>query len=851
MAKPQATTASRTRAFLPPPLDHQRLRAAFSEAVFLLRFSRFSLKFKLGGIMLATSGTVLVLASLGFIFHDVHTFRRDMLTDLRVLADLAGQNSVAGLLFNDAITAEENLAVLKANRHIVFAHIFNQEGQWFASYRRDPDSNPPWDLHLGKCLPRGEQLNEQGRVAPDLHAFSARHLDVFQVIILDRDFVGTVYIRSDLDAFYQRLRGMAWIVAAILGVSLLIGIVLASGLQRIITAPVLALLATMQTVARQKQYSVRAEKRSEDELGRLVDGFNQMLEQIEKRDAELDGYRAHLEEKVSQRTAELTRRGEELEAARDEALAANKAKSVFLANMSHELRTPLNGILGYTQILQRNSQLPTAEREGIGVIQRSGEYLLTLINDILDLSKVEAGRIELNPEPCLLPDFLREVTEVFRIRAQQKGIGFHYHAIPELPRWIQVDAKRLRQIVMNLLGNAIKFTDQGEVIFTAAREGEHLMLTVQDSGIGIVPEDLESIFQPFKQSGDILHKAEGTGLGLSITKNLVTMMGGAITVDSELGQGSRFQVTLPWTEWEGAETQGANDVDPAIIVGYQPKPPKNEPFQLLVVDDKAENRAVLVNLLAPLGFQLTEVEHGGLAVAHCDEHRPDLVFMDLMMPVMDGFAATTQLKQRHPDLPVIAISASVFGEDHERARRAGCDEFVNKPFQADALLAMIARLLPLTWIRAETERDFPAPSPPSATQIDELREYLLRGNFSKFQHRLEQMREETPALSAFCEQARQLALAFDEEGLEALLSTSVSENALVTEEIPAPSREQAERLHVLSLQGDIDGILDFANELEQSTPELHAFTRQIRELARAFDERGLTELVEPYLEHPQ
>jgi len=398
-------------------------------------------------------------------------------------------------------------------------------------------------------------------------------------------------------------------------------------------------------------------------------------------------------------TARLMKAAEQ---AKIEAETANRAKSTFLANMSHELRTPLNGILGYTQILQRDKNLNTNQQEGVEIIQRSGEYLLTLINDILDLSKIEAGRLEINPQPFHFGDFIDNLNKLFRIRAEQKGIHYEYVALSRLPGGVYGDDKRLRQVLINLLGNAIKYTEAGGVTFkvgydtteTGATEQPPLRFEIEDTGVGIAEADLENIFLPFQQVHNRHLHTEGTGLGLAITRKLVDMMGGNLSVDSVLHEGSRFWIILHLPTVSGVSQPEQRSTQPRII-GFN-----DEPRRILVVDDKQENRWLLKSFLVPLGFVVDEAKDGLESIEKAEQIAPDLVIMDLIMPNMSGFEAAKKLHTL-PDLeelPIIAASASVFDYHQQQSREAGCSEFIPKPIRNDDLLDCLQRHLQLDWI---------------------------------------------------------------------------------------------------------------------------------------------------------
>ncbi|OQW91214.1 MAG: hypothetical protein BWK79_17475 [Beggiatoa sp. IS2] len=403
-----------------------------------------------------------------------------------------------------------------------------------------------------------------------------------------------------------------------------------------------------------------------------------------------------------------------LRQAKEAAEAANRAKSAFLTNMSHELRTPLNSILGYVQILMRDKELNEKQQQRIEIVYRSGNYLLTLINDILDISKIEAGRIEICAVPFNFNKFLQEIIELFRMRAEQKGIVFIYKPLSYLPIAVNADEKRLRQILINLLGNALKFTEKGGVTFKVGYHDNRIRFQVEDTGIGIAVEELERIFLPFQQIEEQLSKTEGTGLGLTISKALVETMGSKLHVESELGRGSTFWTALDLPEvehWiEKERTQ-----QPTII-GF--KPPSQK---ILLIDDKWENRSVLVSLLAELGFTLEEAVHGQEALDKLPHFQPHLILADLVMPVMDGFEFIRQLRRlpQFKKIPVIAVSASAFDFQKQRSFEAGFDEFMTKPIHVEELLKSLQQFLQLEWIYESSIASTPV-KPPEVTSTTEL-----------------------------------------------------------------------------------------------------------------------------------
>lgn len=460
--------------------------------------------------------------------------------------------------------------------------------------------------------------------------------------------------------------------------------------------------------------------------------------------------------------------------AKEAAETANRAKSEFLANMSHELRTPLNGIIGYAQILLRGRTLTEEDRSRIDVIYQCGSHLLTLINDILDLSKIEAGKVELIASDFHFPAFLQGVAEMCRIRAELKGIQFHYQYTTELPIAIHADEKRLRQVLINLLTNAIKFTDKGSVNFTVsfAIPGK-IRFQVQDTGIGIAAEKLETIFLPFEQVADAKRQWEGTGLGLAISQEIVGLMGSTIQVQSEINVGSIFWFDVSFTEAaEWIKTSQTDDK--GQIIGIKNSQPK-----ILVVDDKWENRSVISNLLSPIGFIVFEATSGQEGWQKIHEHQPNLIITDLLMPKGDGFELIKRIRQSetYKNLTIIVSSASVFESDQYRSIEAGGNDFMPKPVMAKELLEKLQKYLQIEWIyeekAASPEHNLEKQKlfPPPAEQLEIIYELAMKGNFKGIIKQAKLLEQTDQKYLPFAKKLNQLANGFQDREIVVLVQS--------------------------------------------------------------------------------
>lgn len=517
-----------------------------------------------------------------------------------------------------------------------------------------------------------------------------------------------------------------------------------------------------------------------DELKSVQEQISQVNAALKNSESQLRQLNEDLEQRVDERTTELLQ-------AKEAAETANQAKSAFIAHISHELRTPLNAILGFTQIFQRDPRLSPQQHQGIDIIHQSGQHLQTLINDILYLAKIEAGKLELELQEFHFATFIDNLLSIVRIRAESKGLSLNYQPLSPLPQAVRCDETRLRQVLLNLLSNAIKFTNNGSVFFKVSSASRlpvrKVSFQIEDTGIGIPAAQWQNIFLPFQQLDDSQSPQEGTGLGLTISQNIVRQLGGEIQVRSQVGKGSTF-----WFDLDLPEVELTGDLQPSSsqpwVKGFE-----EEAKRILVVDDQETNRAVFANFLSSLGFILMSARNGKEALELAIEHQPDLIILDLVMPDLDGLSVAQRLRQE-PSLHKVVIvgtSASTLVEDKSLCYRAGCDDFLAKPVQFEQLLAILQDSLQLTWIYAD-KKQINATTPEQLSseklsrgnippeKLSQLLALAKQGDIRSVISQVTELQQQDEQWLPLAQEVRQLAESFQINKLQQLLSTHITAN---------------------------------------------------------------------------
>ena len=660
------------------------------------RLKNYSIRRKLILIILSISVVGVVVSLTIYSVIDIVKFKKQINDNATINAELVSNYCVAPLMFDYKEEVTDILKKLEALPNVLNACVYNEEGDLFATY----SSLNNEEFEFPKASIEESQMVNQT-------------LQLFKPIVFQNKNYGTFYLRVSTKELQNKIATSIFIIILLL---VLLGIpvfFLASKYQGIISEPILQLASITKDISKSQNFSSLKKINRSDEIGVLYSNFSDLMQELnlkqkqrDKAELKLKKLNEELETRVKERTNELEDTNEKLIRSKDKAEAANKSKSIFLSNMSHELRTPMNAILGFSELLLRDEDLNKEQYKKLKTINKSGEHLLALINDVLQISKIEAGHVQINEANFDIDKLLDEIGLMFHLITQKKNIDFKLVNLG-LPQYIISDEGKIRQILINLIGNAVKFTENGQVkietgILKTDGEFIDIFINVQDTGVGIEEEDLDKVFDYFEQVGSSKKSSEGSGIGLAICKKFTKLLLGDISVVSEFGKGSTFRAVLKVKK--GKKENIIIEYPKNRVLGLADK---NLDFKVLVTDDRKTNRDLLTSLLELIGCNVKEAKDGREAVQLYEDWKPQLILMDMIMPVMDGFEATKIISKMANEsdvkIKIIAVTASVLEEELDSISVAGAADIIRKPFREAELFEKIKKHCNIKFVYEQAE----------------------------------------------------------------------------------------------------------------------------------------------------